>query len=70
MGHGIVPDTAGWGTFGWLIAVFVLVKIIFALCLQIIIVRLRRVGKAIDVVFKAARPWSLILQPVRVSRRQ
>jgi hypothetical protein len=51
MGHGIVPDSAGWGTFGWLIVVFLLATIVFALSLQIIIGRLRRAGKAIDRIF-------------------
>jgi len=51
MGHGIVPDDAGWGTFGWLIIVFLLVTIIFALSLQVIIGRIRRVGKSIDRLF-------------------
>lgn len=51
MGHGIVPDSAGWGTFGWLIVVFLLATIVFALSLQVIIGRLRRAGKAIDRIF-------------------
>jgi hypothetical protein len=51
MGHNIVPNDAGWGTFGWLIAEFLLVTVIFALSLQIIIGRLRRAGKAIDKLF-------------------
>jgi hypothetical protein len=51
MGHGIVPDSAGWGTFGWLIVAFVLATIVFALSLQVIIGRLRRAGKAIDRIF-------------------
>jgi hypothetical protein len=51
MGHGIVPDAAGWGTFGWLIVVFLLATIVFALSLQVIIGRLRRAGKAIDRIF-------------------
>jgi hypothetical protein len=51
MGHGIVPDGAGWGTFGWLIVVFLLATIIFALSLQIIIGRVRRLGKAIDRIY-------------------
>jgi hypothetical protein len=51
MGHGIVPDGAGWGTFGWLIVVFLLATIVFALSLQVIIGRLRRAGKAIDRIF-------------------
>jgi hypothetical protein len=54
MGHGIVPDGAGWGTFGWLIVVFLLATIVFALSLQVIIGRLRRAGKAIDRVFVGA----------------
>ncbi|KAH8648735.1 hypothetical protein BGZ60DRAFT_390281 [Tricladium varicosporioides] len=48
MGHGIVPPTASWGTFGWLVAVFVLGTILFALSLQVIIARLRRVEKHFD----------------------
>lgn len=51
MGHGIVPDGAGWGTFGWLIVVFLLATIVFALSLQVIIGRMRRAGKAIDRIF-------------------
>jgi hypothetical protein len=51
MGHNIMPNDAGWGTFGWLIAVFLLVTVGFALSLQIIIGRLRRAGKAIDKLF-------------------
>ncbi len=51
MGHGIVPDNAGWGAFGWLVAVFLLATMIFALSLQVIIRRLRRVGKEIDRIF-------------------
>jgi hypothetical protein len=52
MGHGIVPERAGWGTFGWLIAVFLLVTMIFALSLQVIIGRFRRVGKTFDHIWK------------------
>jgi len=51
MGHGIVPDDAGWGTFGWLIVVFLLVTMVFALSLQVIIGRIRRLGKTIDRIF-------------------
>jgi hypothetical protein len=51
MGHNIVPNDAGWPLFGWLIAVFLLVTVIFALSLQIIIGRLRRAGKALDKLF-------------------
>jgi hypothetical protein len=51
MGHDIVPDTAGWVTFGWLMVVFVLVAVVFALSLQVIIGRLRRIGTAIDRLF-------------------
>lgn len=47
MGHGIVPEKAGWGTFGWLMVVFVFVTMIFALSLQLIIGRSRRVWKEI-----------------------
>jgi hypothetical protein len=48
MGHNIVPSGAGWATFGWLTGVFVLGTIIFALSLQVIIARLRRVEKIFD----------------------
>ncbi len=54
MGHGIVPDHAGWGTFGWLIVVFLLGTIVFALSLQVIIGRLRRAEKGVVRLFLAA----------------
>ena len=76
MGHNIMPNDAGWGTFGWLIAVFLLVTVGFALSLQIIIGRLRRAGKAIDKLFvepvklstdRQAHETSLV--PMKVLRR-
>jgi len=53
MGHGIVPPDAGWGTFLWLISVFVVVTVAFALSLQVIIGKLRRAVKAVDRFFVA-----------------
>jgi hypothetical protein len=59
MGHGVIPDGAGWGTFSWLILLFLFVTIVFALSLQIIIGRLRRVRKAIDGIFASASQGSM-----------
>jgi len=42
MGHRIVPDSAGWPEFGWLIVVFVIGTVIFALSLQALIAKMRR----------------------------
>lgn len=42
MNAGILSDSAGRGTFGWLIVVFVAVTIVFALSLQKIIAKMRR----------------------------
>ncbi|EXJ75798.1 uncharacterized protein A1O5_00305 [Cladophialophora psammophila CBS 110553] len=36
MGHGIVPDSAGWGTFMWALAVFLVATLIFVKSLQLI----------------------------------
>jgi hypothetical protein len=78
MGHNIVPNDAGWGLFGWLIAVFLLVTVVFALSLRVIIGRLRRAGKAIDKVFidpvkplrdDQASEMSTALAPIRVLRQ-
>jgi hypothetical protein len=60
MGHNIVPNDTGWPLFGWLIAVFLLGTVIFALSLQIIIGRLRRAGKALD---------KLFAEPVKLFRK-
>jgi hypothetical protein len=43
MGHNIIPNDAGWGLFGVLIAAFLVVTLIFALSLKVILPRLRRV---------------------------
>jgi hypothetical protein len=46
MGHGIIPTEAGWDTFGWLIAVFLVGTILFALSLEFIIRYIRRTESA------------------------
>ena len=76
MGHNIVPKDAGWGLFGWLIAVFLLVTVVFALSLQIIIGRVRRAGKAIDKLFtepvklfRDRQVGDIPLSPVKVLRQ-
>jgi hypothetical protein len=45
MGHNIVPNDAGWGLFGCLIAAFLVATLIFALSLMVILPRLRRVRR-------------------------
>lgn len=52
MGHGIVPDSAGWGTFTWALVVFLIATMIFALNLQIIIRNSRRLGAATEPIFR------------------
>jgi hypothetical protein len=44
----IVPDSEGLGTFGWLIAIFLVGTFIFALSLQTILGATRRFWKAVD----------------------
>jgi len=41
MGHGVVPDDASWGTFMWVIAVFIITTVFFALSLQKILASVR-----------------------------
>ncbi|KAK0642174.1 hypothetical protein B0T16DRAFT_462179 [Cercophora newfieldiana] len=44
MGHDIVPTDAGWASFIWLLAVFIIATIASALSLQFVIERLRALG--------------------------
>ena len=48
MGHGIVPDDAGWEAFGWLIVVFLFGTVLFALSLQHILSTLHRAEIGIE----------------------
>jgi hypothetical protein len=59
MGHGIVSPEAGWTLFGWLIAVFISATVIFALSLQLIVSRVRRVESAIGNLYGGPRSNSL-----------
>jgi hypothetical protein len=52
MGHGIVPTDAGWDTFGWLTAAFLVGTIIFALSLEPIIRYARKVRGIWDKFYK------------------
>ena len=60
----IVPDSEGLGTFGWLIAIFLVGTFIFALSLQTILGFTRIFWKAVDrqtsaweKSFAASAPW-------------
>ena len=62
MGHGIVPETAGWATFGWTLAVFLGTTVALALGLRSIIERLRTIAKVTEDLFvhairNARPPW-------------
>ena len=52
MGHDIVSEQAGWPTFGWLLAAFLVATILFAPSLRFIIEQLRRLQKFVRGVLK------------------
>ncbi len=55
MGHDIVSEKAGWSTFGWLLVVFLVATILFALSLRLIIEQLRKLEKLALGLFVAPR---------------
>lgn len=69
MGHNIVPPGASWGTFGWLISVFVLGTVIFALSLQLIIARMRHMEKMFDKLIAKESRKTRVVQDNVVEKR-
>ena len=56
MGHDIVEEQAGWPNFGWLLAVFLVATIVFALCLRLIIEQVRKLQKFVRGIVQVRRP--------------
>jgi hypothetical protein len=55
MGHEIVPQSAKWPVFGWLMVAFFSGTLFFVLFLQTIIGRLRRVEDAMKMLYEKSK---------------